>query len=398
MGKSVDITVIGGGIQGASVAEAAAADGYRVLLLERRHPAYGTSSRSSKLIHGGLRYLETGQLRLVRECLHERTILLRRAPRLVHLQDFLIPVFRRTRRRPWQIGSGLSLYALLAAFGPGSGFSTLPQRRWQELDGLDTQQLQCVFRYHDGQTDDAALTRAVLGSARRLGANIRYPAEFEGATRTDDGWQLSFVADGQRQTLASRTLVNAGGPWVNRIVERIDRSHPPMAIELIQGTHVVVEGSPRTAFYTEADDGRAVFVLPWQGNTLIGTTETAFDGEPDRVAPQDAEIDYLLRTFHSYFPGRRQDRLLEAFAGLRVLPQASERPFARPRETLLAVDNRHHPSLVSIYGGKLTAARATAMRVLQQLRAALPNSITVADTRELSLSPVKPDDPVAKPL
>lgn len=384
-----DLTVVGGGIQGACVAEAAAAAGLSVLLLERERPAHGTSRRSSKLIHGGLRYLETGQFRLVHECLRERAIWLERAPELVRLVPFIIPVYDRSFRRPWQIAAGLSLYSLLSGFGPGCRFGSVPRSQWAELDGLDDGGLRRVFRYYDGQTDDAALTRAVLGSAARLGARVLYPASFVGARRDGDGWQLAFESGGERQSLHSRALVNAGGPWVNAVLARIDGAHPPQPIDWVQGTHILLEGGlSRGIYYVEAEDRRAVFVMPWHGSTLVGTTEAVYSGNPDQVSPTDGEVEYLRRVFARHFPTRAKARLLDAFAGLRVLPKGADLPFGRPRETLLRVDDPNAPRLVSIYGGKLTAARATAERVLAQLTDGRHGARGVADARRLPLPPL----------
>ena len=173
MAESYDLVIIGGGIHGAGIAQAAAARGLSVMVLEQSGIASGTSSRSSKLIHGGLRYLESGQFALVRECLHERTLLLKLAPQLVKLKSFYIPVYRDTTRRPWLLHLGLSLYALLGGLHPAVRFCRVPQSRWRNLDGLDTAQLEAVFQYNDAQTDDAALTRAVMRSAQQLGAQLK---------------------------------------------------------------------------------------------------------------------------------------------------------------------------------------------------------------------------------
>ena len=384
---SLDFVIVGGGIQGASVAEAAAAAGYSVLLLEKDHPAHGTSSRSSKLIHGGLRYLETGQLRLVSECLSERTILLRRAPELVRLQPFRIPLYAHSRRRPWQIAVGLGLYGALARFGTGSGFARIRRERWPQLDGLDADGLRQVYQYSDGQTDDAALTAAVIGSATRLGARALFPAEFLGARREGDQWRLAYTADGREHSLRCRRLVNAGGPWVNQVLARIEQAPAPLAVEWVQGTHLLIEGSLQASYYVEASDGRAVFIMPWRERILVGTTELVFAGEPDQVAPTDAEVDYLLATFRRYFPARPA-RVERAFAGLRVLPRGDDLPFSRPRETQLLVDEPAQPRLLSIYGGKLTAARATAERAVRMLEPGLPPRHRQGDTRSLPLIPV----------
>src|SRR5450631_2720756 len=190
--KQYDVVVVGGGIHGAGVLQAAAAAGHSALLIERLGLASGTSSRSSKLIHGGLRYLESGQFSLVRESLRERAILLRIAAELVELKPFFIPVYRDTRRRPWQLKIGLWIYALLGGFGASTRFGAVPKAEWPALDGLDTHDLDAVIRYHDAQTDDALLTRAVVQSALSLGAEIAMPAGFTSANLTDDGVTVAY--------------------------------------------------------------------------------------------------------------------------------------------------------------------------------------------------------------
>ncbi|HEY3486844.1 MAG TPA: FAD-dependent oxidoreductase, partial [Gammaproteobacteria bacterium] len=194
MQEHYDIVVIGGGIHGAGVLQAAAATGYSCLLLEQyAQPALGTSSRSSKLIHGGLRYLETGEFKLVYQCLRERRLLLRNAPGLVKLKPFFIPVYRQTSRGPWQIRAGLALYSLLAGYGRRVRFRTVPRTRWSELDGLRQTDLQQVFQYADAQTDDAALTKAVITSAESLGAEVRYQAEFQRAEFANGNYNIRFL-------------------------------------------------------------------------------------------------------------------------------------------------------------------------------------------------------------
>src|ERR1700727_3174361 len=160
--KEYDVVIIGGGIHGAGVLQAAVAAGNSTLLIERQALPAGPSSRSSKLIHGGLRYLESGQFSLVRESLRERAVHLKIAPDLVELKPFFIPVYPDTRRRPWQLKVGLWVYALLGGFDASTRFGTVPRREWSSLDGLETDGLEAVIRYHDAQTDDASLTRAVV--------------------------------------------------------------------------------------------------------------------------------------------------------------------------------------------------------------------------------------------
>ncbi len=382
-----DIVVIGGGIHGAGVAQAASAAGYSVLLLEKTAVASGTSSRSSKLIHGGLRYLESAQFGLVRESLREREILLRIAPTLVRRVDFYIPVYARTQRRPWLVRSGLTLYALLGGFIQGTGFETLARARWDNLDGLDTRGLQTVFRYQDAQTDDRALTQAVMRSAQALGASLHCPADFLSARQHDNGFEVDYRQYNNDKSCSARVLINAAGPWVNDMLQRITPRPSMLPVDLVQGTHILVEGEIRQGIYyvEAARDRRAVFVMPWKGKTLIGTTETAFSGDPDTLHPRPEEITYLQETLHAYFP-RHRDQAIDSFAGLRVLPRAAGSLFHRSRETTLHADNPNNVKLISIYGGKLTGYRATSAKVMRLLKTSLPVSTPIADTAEIMLS------------
>jgi len=385
-GDDFDVVVIGGGIHGAGVLQAVAAAGHRGLLLEERALAAGTSSRSSKLVHGGLRYLETFQLGLVRESLAERATLLRVAPDLVRLVPFHVPIYRTTSRRPWQLRAGLSLYALLGNLAPEARFEKLPRGAWGDLDGLATEGLEAVFRYQDGQTDDAALVRAVIASAASLGSSALAPARFAGATRAGEGFEVRYVVDAAVRTCRARVLVNAGGPWIEEVRRRIEPEPPGIQVDLVGGAHVEIEGAlARGIYYTEApSDRRAVFVMPWKGRTLVGTTETPYTGDPAAVKPLPSEIEYLRATFARYFPGR-EAKVVASWAGLRVLPRSAATPFLRRRDTTLVADDERRPRVVAIYGGKLTGYRATAEKVMRLLARTLPARSVVGDTAELPL-------------
>jgi len=390
-----DLVVVGGGILGAGVAQAGAAAGYDVLLLEQRHLAAGTSSRSSKLVHGGLRYLESFQLGLVRESLREREILLRNAPDLVRLVPFTIPVYRDTSRRPWQIRAGLGLYALLGGLGEHARFAGVARAEWERLDGLRTDGLEAVFRYHDGQTDDAALTRAVVRSAQELGARLACPAAFLAAERVGRGYRVRCREGDAERELLTTALVNAAGPWVEQVRARIRPEPPGMRVDLVQGAHVELRGRlERGVYYTEARrDRRAVLTMPWKGHTLVGTTESLHLGDPDGARPLEREVEYLLETFAHYFPGR-ETKVLDAWAGLRVLPAAGGSLFRRRRDTHFLPDDRTAPHLVGLYGGKLTGYRATASNALRILRRTLPPRRALADTRFVRLVGDQADAPL----
>jgi glycerol-3-phosphate dehydrogenase len=391
MRDAVAVAVIGGGINGTAIARAAAAAGHQVLLLEQAPAlAQGTSSRSSKLIHGGLRYLEHGQLSLVRESLRERALLLRNAPALVRLVPFHIPVYETSRRGPLTIRAGLSLYALLAGLRRESLFRSLRPREWGDLDGLRTEGLRAVFRHYDAQTDDAALTRAVMRSAQRFGASLLTGARVTRIDLDDAGARIAYEHHSREEQCRARVVVNAAGAWVNALLARVNPPIPPLAIDLVQGTHIVVPGTLRHGvYYLESPrDGRPVFVMPWQGRVLIGTTETPFTGDPGAVRPLEGEIDYLFETLAHHFPTGAVDRrgIASAFAGLRVLPRGQGSAFARTRESIFLTDREQAPRLLCVYGGKLTVHRATAEKALARIRSSLPSRRPVADTTRLSLA------------
>ena len=389
MSDAYDVVVVGAGIHGAGVAQAAAAAGHRTLVLEQTEIAGGTSSRSSKLIHGGLRYLEHGELGLVRECLRERALLLELAPELVELKPFYIPLYRDTRRRPWQLRAGLSLYAFLGGLGSDARFRTLPRAAWEALDGLRAQGLESVFQYWDGQTDDKALTHAVLRSAQDLGAELVLPGELLRGELHAEGADLVVHANGTDRSYRTRTLVNCAGPWVQSVLQRLEPSPPSFSIDLVQGTHLLLDASaPTGIYYLEVpSDGRGVFRMPWRGKTLVGTTETLFRGsDPAKVAPLPAERDYLKQALSHYFPHLPLTEIA-AFAGLRVLPRDETRPFDRGRELILWADRSSRPRVLSLYGGKLTSYRADAAKALQRLESSLPARRPRADTRRLRLRP-----------
>ncbi|WP_078083132.1 glycerol-3-phosphate dehydrogenase/oxidase [Microbulbifer mangrovi] len=373
MSTEYDVLVVGAGIQGAGVAEALTAAGHRVAILEQESVAYGTSSRSSKLIHGGLRYLESGQFSLVYECLKERRWLLANKPDLVHMVPFLIPVYRHSRRPTWKVRLGLSIYALLAGlFSSQARFRSVSLQDYEALCGLNNDDLLAVYRYYDAQTDDAALTREVIQTAVRSGAELICPGSLVGAEVTDKFVRVDYFHKGQLNTLHCRALVNCTGPWVEETNSKCAPSAKLPPLELVAGTHIQVPLKlANKIFYVEAEDGRAVFVMPWQGETLVGTTERPYHGDPSEVTPTLEEKAYLLRTLKQYFPETRPlqlNELSDAFAGLRVLPHASSNPFSRSRETMICSDNDKHPRIVAVAGGKLTSYRATARSVVKKLR------------------------------
>jgi glycerol-3-phosphate dehydrogenase len=380
-----DVVVIGGGIQGCGVAQATQSCGFTTLLLEKEDWAWATSSRSSKLIHGGLRYLQTGQFSLVKECLDERAWMLRKLPNLVKTNWFVIPFYKDSHYRRWQIHLGLWIYYALTGFAKQGRFRRIRKKAWGSIPGLNRENLEMVFAYQDAQTDDYLLTLAVKDSALRYGASCLNKARFISASRQGEDYRINFEYQGEIFTVNTHMVINATGPWVNKTLSAFSPQPRMRQYDFVQGTHIVIsEKLDRKCFYLESpSDGRAVFVMPWRDKTLVGTTETLFDGEPDAVEPLPEEIDYLMEVVRHYFPD--QPLTFEsAFSGLRVLPQSGALPsFLQSRDVLLDVED----GLITICGGKLTAWRATAERVLREIEKQLGVGRYI-DTRDLIIDDV----------
>ena len=385
-----DVAVIGGGIHGVGVAQAAAAAGYSVVLLEQYSTlAQGTSSRSSKLIHGGLRYLENFDFTLVAECLRERHYLLQNAPNLVKLQPVYIPIYTHSKRPSWMIRAGLSLYAILGGLKEAARFSRVRDLNNPELTQLDKTNLKTVFRYCEAQTDDSVLTVAVMRSAQDMGAELKLNSLVQEIDINSDECVVHYLDDLQPQELRAKCIVNAAGPWAKEMLAKVHPVQESINVDLVQGTHIILPLSlGDSIFYIESPiDQRPVFVMPWYGDTMIGTTELVFDDNPANTKPTEKEKQYLLDTFYDHFPAIKNKNLQisESFAGLRVLPRSEENANKRSRETIYLQNEKEKPRLISIFGGKLTAYRATAEIVIDKIKPSLPIRSAIADTKNIRL-------------
>lgn len=389
---SYDIAVIGGGISGVGIAQYAAAAGYSTLLIEKGDIGCQTSANSSKLIHGGLRYLESGQINLVRKSLLERRHLLNLAPTLVKPVPFYIPVYQDSQRNSWTIRAGLSLYAILSQFDPLGRFVSIPAVDWHRLKGLKLSGLKAIFQYWDAQTDDKLLTQAVARSAQVLGAHICTEAEFLRLEHLADRCDLSFCHRGEIQQVGVKLVINAAGPWVNEVIAKVI---PPLAgveLDWVQGAHLLLDiPAPEGILYLgSCFDQRVIFVMPWNGQTLIGTTETELTSLVPAPQVTEEEINYLLGIYRHYFPlslpiDALKAKIVQTFCGIRVLPKQANQAFERPRDTLMQTSITH-PRLLSLYGGKLTTFRSTSAQVLEWIEQQLGKRQVIADVDTLLLS------------
>ncbi len=376
MSRQVDVLIVGGGINGAAVARDVAGRGRSVYLAEKSDYASGTSSASSKLIHGGLRYLEQREFRLVREALAEREIMLRMAPHIVKPMRFLIPIRRDQRRPPWMVHLGLWLYDRLAARRQLAKSGRLDAAGIAAIPGLRPKGLKAVLHYPDCWTDDARLTLACVLDGRDRGADVGNYREVVRIRPESDAFTVTMRETGAQTTLRAKHIVNAAGPWANLVLDRVAAEGVAQRpLRLVRGSHIVVPMSePKTpdAFTLQNDDGRVVFVLPWLERFLIiGTTDVVHDVPLENVRCSDEERAYLLACYHRFF-----DRVIEArdvvwsFSGVRPLvDDGAANPAAVSRDHELHVQRFGRAVLLTVYGGKLTSHRVVAEEVCRRLKA-----------------------------
>lgn len=361
-----DLAVIGGGINGAATAREAALRGLKVALIEARDFACGTSSRSSKLIHGGLRYLEQLDFKLVREARLERRRLLKLAPHLARPIPFLLPIYRGDPYSALKIRAGLWIYDILGNLGSGDRHRMLSVREaLRSIPALRTEGLRAAAVYHDSETDDARLTLENVLDASDHGAVVLNYTEIRALVTSRKPEVVAAEAvdtlTGRSHEISARFWVNATGPWVDHVRALLPGFDGTRTIRLTKGTHIIVPPvSGPFALFAAILPGDRIFVMaPWNDYALMGTTDTDFEGDPASVQPAQSEVDYLLGALNRILQVPiKQDEVVGSFAGLRALAmEPGKDPSANTREYRFHCDPQAQ-NFVSICGGKLTTARA----------------------------------------
>ena len=352
------VAVVGGGINGVGIAWELARKDYDITLYEKSECGRQTSSATTKMIHGGLRYLEHFNLDLVRESLLDRAWLLERLPQLVKPVEILLPVYGDSPRSRLTIHVGLVLYDLLAGRDNIRRHRSLTVEQLMRRAPLVGEGLRGGFSYWDAQVDDYALVRTVLASAQREGAVVREWTRVTALRRDGDRWIVRTAAgDESRFDL----VINAAGPWMNELLGDTGL-HSRYRLTLIRGSHIVLKHAVSDAglLLQSIDDRRVFFVLPWKGATLVGTTEVMQHEPLEDVRPSEEEIDYLITRFNHYFrtPIGRDD-VASSFAGVRPLVGRAANPSAIGREYRV----ERHGNLINVWGGKMTTFRSLARRV-----------------------------------
>ena len=372
----VDLLIVGGGINGAGIARDAAGRGLSVMLIEKDDLAAHTSSASSKLVHGGLRYLEQYGFKLVRESLDERERLLRAAPHIVRPLQFVVPM-ANSPRAAWKVRAGLLLYDRLGRR------KIIPASRPVRLDrgpfgeGLKPGDPR-AFAYWDCRVQDSRLVVLNAMDAAERGAAIRSRTELVRARREGDLWSARIRAPGHEQTVRARVLVNAAGPWAPDLFEQMTGSAQKLQTRLVKGSHIVLPRlySGKHAFLLQNKDGRVVFAMPFEGKfTLVGTTDVDCAGPADDPTISGAETDYLLATVHATFEAPVSPADIKwSYSGIRTLvDDGTDDPSKAGRDYALDLDANGSP-LLSVFGGKLTTYRHLAEKALDRLARHFPNA------------------------
>jgi glycerol-3-phosphate dehydrogenase len=371
--------IVGGGITGAGIARDAALRGLRTVLVEQGDLAAGTSSRSSRLIHGGLRYLEQGRLRLVLEANRERRLLLRLAPHLVRPLAFVFPLHRGDRVPLWRLAAGMWLYDLLALFRNVAPHRMLSKRALLAREPMIRERgLLGGARYFDAQCDDARLVLATARSAAMHGARIATYTRVESLELTDgrvSGARVVDLLGGGRGVIQAAAVVNATGPWTDRVRTLEDPACHPL-LRPTKGVHLVIPrsrlGQKEAVAFLSPIDGRVMFALPWGDDSYIGTTDTDSADPPETVAADEDDVIYLLRSLNALFPNARlgTDDVRATWAGLRpLLADDATGPSGVSREHAIV---EGPAGMLTVAGGKLTTYRVMAQdavnRAVEQLR------------------------------
>ena len=368
----VDLFVIGGGINGAGIARDAAGRGLSVVLCEKGDLAEGTSSRSGKLVHGGLRYLEYYEFRLVREALIEREVLLRAAPHIIWPMRFVLP--HSPEDRPaWLVRLGLFLYDHLGGRKKLPGTRTLDLSRDPEgTPLLDVYKL--GFEYSDCWVDDARLVVLNAVGAAERGAEVLTRTAAISARREGNAWAITTreVTTGETRLFRARCLVNAAGPWVSDVIANVAGSNSSRNVRLVKGSHIIVPKfwTGANAYLVQNHDKRVIFINPYEGDkALIGTTDIAYKGRAEDVAIEENEIDYLIAAVNRYFKEKlRREDVLTSYSGVRPLfDDGKGNPSAVTRDYVFDLDETGGAPLLNIFGGKITTFRELAERGMHRL-------------------------------
>ena len=365
MNQIFDIFIIGGGINGAGIARDAMGRGLKVFLAEKGKVGSATSSWSSKLIHGGLRYLENYEFKLVRESLKEREVITNIAPSITRPIPFIIPHTKKLRSK-LLIRLGLFLYDNLA------GKTKVPKSSkinlTKKYSNILKSHFSVGFQYYDVQVDDKKLVEMNIADAKKMGANIFENTKVVNANREEEGWTITLD---NGEIIKSKILINAAGPWINETVNNVLKINAKKSIRLVRGSHIITKKlyEEEVAFTLQNDDKRIVFVIPYKDEySLIGTTEVDVNS-PDNPSISDEEKIYLINTINNHFVKQiSQEDIVDTYSGIRPLIEDFKEASKVTRDYVFDLSSENNKSpLLNIYGGKLTTYRKLSEKVMEEL-------------------------------
>ncbi|OZG73611.1 glycerol-3-phosphate dehydrogenase [Hahella sp. CCB-MM4] len=368
----VDLFVIGGGINGAGIARDAAGRGLSVVLCEKDDLAQGTSSRSGKLVHGGLRYLEYYEFRLVREALIEREVLMNSASHIIWPMRFVLP-HSKEDRPAWLVRMGLFLYDHLGGRKKLPGTRTLDMKR--DPEGAPIKELyRRGFEYSDCWVDDSRLVILNAVDAAERGAKVLTRTQCIAARRDKGSWVVTTrnELNGNEQVYRAKVLVNAAGPWVRQVIDDVADSTSARNVRLVKGSHIIVPKfwQGQQAYLVQNRDKRVIFINPYEGDkALIGTTDIPYEGRIENVKAEESEIEYLLDAVNRYFKEQlRRSDVIDSFSGVRPLfDDGNGNPSAVTRDYVFDLDETEGVPLLNVFGGKITTFRKLSEHALQRL-------------------------------
>ena len=370
MSEIFDILVIGGGINGAGIVRDASGRNLKVCLIEKNKVGSATSSWSTKLIHGGLRYLENYEFRLVRESLKEREVIKKIAGDIIRPIPFIIP-HQKTQRSKWLIKLGLFLYDHLGGKTTISKSSTINIQK--EIPNILKNQFKVGFQYYDLQVDDKKLVELNVQDAKNRGATIVENTRVISVKRKKNEWDIYLD---NNSIVKTKVLINAAGPWINEVLSKVIKIETKKSIRLVKGSHIITNRlyDQNKAFTLQNEDNRIVFVIPFKEKySLIGTTETEVSS-PENPQIDEKEINYLINTFNKYFVKQlSKDEIISTYSGIRPLIEDFKEASKVTRDYIFDLNTEaSYAPLLNIYGGKLTTYRKLAENVLFTLKKFIP--------------------------
>lgn len=367
--RQYDLAIIGGGITGAAIARDAAMRGLRVILLEQHDFGYGASSKTSKLAHGGLRYLENFKFGLVKASMHERALLIKNAPHLVKPLPFIFPVFRGAPHPFWEVKLGMWIYDFLKEDKDTPKHKNLTSHQiLQQFPKIKHHKLKGGFLYYDAEMEDSRIVIENVLSARQYGAIALNYTTITGLIKNKDRITGASIRNQQlniEAQIKAQVVVNASGAWSNQILDN-DSSQPGIKVAPTKGAHLILPliNKDHALIMTTPQDERVFFLIPWNGYSLLGTTDTFYDGDPNNVNADEKDVSYLLKALHHYFPHLELKRgsIIASYAGLRpLISEKSETAYRVSRDHFI---EKSQSGLITVLGGKYTTHRKIAEDVV----------------------------------